>query len=119
MYTADEHPRRRAVVEQLLQPMLDEAAAIRRLPARERSHISSVVRGQTKPSQDSATTIANGRNVSDAKPSVVHPRPVHEIAYDDEQQPYDDKRRDAGMQDQHGVASSILSDGPSSYKFGA
>ena len=99
----NEHPRRRAVVEQLLKPVLDEAATIRRLAsARTQPHFEGGERtDEAEPRLRDDNSY--GYNMSDAKPGVVHPAPVFEIAYDDQQQPSDDKRRNADVNDQHGV----------------
>ena len=99
----NEHPRRRAVVEQLLKPVLNEAATIRRLAgARTQPHFEGGERtNEAEPRLRDDDS--HGRNMSDAKPGVVHPTPMFEIAYDDKQQPGDDKRRNADVNDQHGV----------------
>ena len=99
----DKHPRRRAVVEQLLKPVLDEAAAIRRFAsAGTEPHFESG-EGADEAKPRLCDDDANGCDVSDAKPGVVRPTPVREVAYDDKQQPRDDKRRDADVDDQHGI----------------
>ena len=97
------HPRRRAVVEQLLKPMLDEATAIRRLAsARTQPHFERGKRtyeAEPRLCDDDS----DGCNVSDAKPCIVYPPPMLEIADDDKRQPCDDKCSDAHVHKQHGV----------------
>ena len=99
----NEHPRRRAVIEQLLKPVLDEAAAVRcRAGARTKPHFENGERtNEVEPRLRDDDT--DGCSMSDSKPGVVHPLPVFEIANDDEQQPCNDKRRNADVNDQHGV----------------
>ena len=99
----NEHPRRRAVVEQLLKPVLDEAAAIRRLAsANTQPHFERGERtNEAEPGLGDDDSY--GRDMSDAKPSVVHPAPMLEIADDGKRQPCDDECSDANVYNQHGV----------------
>ena len=101
--SGNEDPRRRVVIEQLLEPVLDEAAAIRRVAgARTQPHFQGGQRTrEAEPGLGDDDSYS--RHMSDAKPSVVHPIPALEIACDDDQQPYNDKRHDADVNHQHSV----------------
>ena len=41
--------------------------------------------------------------MSDSKPGIVYPAPALQVAYDDKQQPSDDKHRNTEVNDQHGI----------------
>ena len=99
----NKHPRRRVVVEQLLKPVLDEAAPIRRFArARTQPHFQGGERAdEAEPRL--RDNDSNSRNMSDSKPGIVYPAPALQVAYDDKQQPSDDKHRNTEVNDQHGI----------------
>jgi hypothetical protein len=99
----DKQPGRCAVVEQLLQPVLDECTAIRRLAsAGTQRHLQRRERA-SKTQPGLADDDRDRRQVSRPEPEVVHPMPMREVAYDGKHQPAHNERSNAGVDDQHAV----------------
>lgn len=99
----DEHPGRRTVVEQLLEPVIDEAAAIRRLAGlRTQGHFQRG-KGTNETQPGLADYDRDSRQVGRPEPEIVYPVPVFAIAYDDKRQSADNECSNAGVDDQHGI----------------
>src|SRR5678815_4672101 len=99
----NEYPRRSAVVQQALKPMLDEPSVVRLLAAlRAKPHFKSRQRAD-QPEPRFGRDHEDCREMRDAEPDVVDPAPAPEVADDGENEAENDKCGNRHVNDQNGV----------------
>jgi hypothetical protein len=102
-----EHPGRRAVVQELLQPVLNEPTTVCLCAGlRAQPHFKCRERARdTKPCF--CHNSGNGNEMRQPEPEAIDPAPALEISKDSKNQASHDKSRNGDVQDQHGVGEKL------------
>lgn len=102
-----EHPGRRVVVQELLQPVLNEPATVCLCAGlRAQPHFKCCERARdTKPCF--CHNSGDGNEMRQPEPEAIDPTPALEISKDDKNQASHDKSRNGDVQDEHGVGKEL------------